>query len=250
MQAGEAPGLVQGSLPLCLSQRVGEHGGNEMYFDWGAPFRSLDLLASGLGVTLRVAVIAFGGAFALGTLTALMRRSHFWPLRALAAVYVESIRNTPVLLQIFVIFFGLPSVGIRLDAVTAGSIALAVNSGAYLAEIIRGGIQSISKGQVEAAASLGLTTGQIFGRIVFPQALRNIYPPVVNQFIMVLLGTSLLSAIAVPDLTGNALVVNSRTFRTVEVFTFVTLVYVAVTLLCSYLLGLLGRRLFPHHSGR
>jgi polar amino acid transport system permease protein len=221
-----------------------------MYFDWGAPFRNLDLLMAGLGVTLRVSLIAFAGAFLLGLITALVRRSRFWPFRMIAAVYVESIRNTPVLLQIFVIFFGLPSVGIRLDAITAGTIALAVNSGAYLAEIIRAGIQSISKGQLEAATSLGLSSSQIFARVIFPQALRNIYPPVVNQFVMVLLGSSLLSAIAVPDLTGNALVVNSRTFRTVETFTFVTLIYVGVTLLASFLLGLLGKRLFPQHTGR
>ena len=219
-------------------------------FDWGAPIRNLDLLIQGLAVTLQVATLSFVFAFALGLVGALARRSHFWPLRFVATVYVEVIRNTPVLLQIFVIFFGLPSVGIRFDAVTAGTIALSVNSGAYLTEIIRAGIQSISRGQVEAATALGLTPAQIFGRVVFPQALRNIYPPVVNQFIMVLLGSSLLSAIAVPDLTGNALVVNSRTYRTVEVFTFATLVYAALTLTASGLLNLLGRLLFPRATAR
>ena len=219
-------------------------------FDWGAPIRNLDLLMQGLVVTLQVATLSFVFAFALGLVGALARRSHFWPLRFVATVYVEVIRNTPVLLQIFVIFFGLPSVGIRFDAVTAGIIALSVNSGAYLTEIIRAGIQSISRGQIEAAIALGLTPAQIFGRVVFPQALRNIYPPVVNQFIMVLLGSSLLSAIAVPDLTGNALVVNSRTYRTVEVFTFVTLVYAALTLTASGLLNLLGRLLFPRVTAR
>ena len=219
-------------------------------FDWGAPIRNLDLLMQGLVVTLQVATLSFVFAFALGLVGALARRSHFWPLRFVATVYVEVIRNTPVLLQIFVIFFGLPSVGIRFDAVTAGIIALSVNSGAYLTEIIRAGIQSISRGQIEAAIALGLTPAQIFGRVVFPQALRNIYPPVVNQFIMVLLGSSLLSAIAVPDLTGNALVVNSRTYRTVEVFTFVTLVYAALTLTASGLLYLLGRLLFPRVTAR
>ncbi len=219
-------------------------------FDWGAPIRNLDLLMQGLVVTLQVATLSFVFAFALGLVGALARRSHFWPLRFVATVYVEVIRNTPVLLQIFVIFFGLPSVGIRFDAVTAGIIALSVNSGAYLTEIIRAGIQSISRGQIEAAIALGLTPAQIFGRVVFPQALRNIYPPVVNQFIMVLLGSSLLSAIAVPDLTGNALVVNSRTYRTVEVFTFVTLVYAGLTLTASGLLNLLGRLLFPRATAR
>lgn len=219
-------------------------------FDWGAPIRNLDLLMQGLVVTLQVATLSFVFAFALGLVGALARRSRIWPLRFVATVYVEVIRNTPVLLQIFVIFFGLPSVGIRFDAVTAGTIALSVNSSAYLTEIIRAGIQSISRGQVEAATALGLTPAQIFGRVVFPQALRNIYPPVVNQFIMVLLGSSLLSAIAVPDLTGNALVVNSRTYRTVEVFTFVTLVYAALTLTASGLLNLLGRLLFPRATAR
>lgn len=219
-------------------------------FDWGAPIRNLDLLMQGLAVTLQVTTLSFVFAFALGLVGALARRSRVWPLRFVATVYVEAIRNTPVLLQIFVIFFGLPSVGIRFDAVTAGIIALSVNSGAYLTEIIRAGIQSISRGQIEAATALGLSPAQIFGRVVFPQALRNIYPPVVNQFIMVLLGSSLLSAIAVPDLTGNALVVNSRTYRTVEVFSFVTLAYAALTLAASGLLNLLGRLLFPRATAR
>lgn len=221
-----------------------------MYFDWMAPFRNIDLLIEGLLVTLRVATLSFVIAFAIGVVAAVARRSSFWPVRVVASIYVEAIRNTPVLLQIFVIFFGLPSVGIRFNAVTAGIIALSVNSGAYLTEIIRAGIQSVSKGQLEAAASLGLSASQIFARVVFPQALRAIYPPVVNQLIMIILGSSLLSAIAVPDLTGNALVINSRTFRTIEVFTFVTLVYVGLTFLASTLLGLLGRRLFPRYSGR
>lgn len=221
-----------------------------VYFDWMAPLRNIDLLIDGLLVTLQVAALSFVIAFAIGTVAAVARRSSFWPLRVVAGIYVEVIRNTPVLLQIFVIFFGLPSVGIRFDAVTAGIIALSVNSGAYLTEIIRAGIQSVSKGQVEAAVSLGLSSSQIFGRVVFPQALRTIYPPVVNQLIMIILGSSLLSAIAVPDLTGNALVINSRTFRTIEVFTFVTFIYVGLTFLASTLLNLLGRRLFPRYTGR
>ena len=186
-----------------------------MVFDWGAPFRNYDLLLAGLGVTLRVSAIAFVCAFAIGLVVALARRSRFWWLRTVATVYVEVLRNTPVLLQIFVVFFGLPSVGIRWDAITSGTIALALNTGAYLAEIIRAGIQSISKGQIEAATSLGLSPSQVFQRVVFPQALRNIYPPVVNQVIMV------------------------------EVFTAVTLIYVALTATSSSLLHLLGRRLFP-----
>jgi len=221
-----------------------------MYFDWMAPFRNIDLLVDGLLITLRVSMLSFAMAFTIGVVAAVARRSSFWPVRLIAGIYVEAIRNTPVLLQIFVIFFGLPSVGIRFNAVTAGIIALSVNSGAYLTEIIRAGIQSVSKGQLEAAVSLGLSPSQIFGRVVFPQALRTIYPPVVNQLIMIILGSSLLSAIAVPDLTGNALVINSRTFRTIEVFTFVTLVYVGLTFLASTLLNLLGRRLFPRYSGR
>ena len=216
-----------------------------MSFDWGAPLRNVDTLLQGLVVTLQVSGLSFVIAFALGLVTALARRSTIWLLRLAATAYIEVIRNTPVLLQIFIVFFGLPSVGIRFDAITAGVIALSVNSGAYLAEIIRAGIQSISKGQIEAATALGLSPLQVFTRVVFPQALRNIYPPVTNQFIMIILGSSLLSAIAVPDLTGNALVVNSRTFRTVEVFSFVTLMYVALTLAASLLLNVLGRLLFP-----
>lgn len=216
-----------------------------MYFDWSAPLSNSGLLLQGLSVTLQVSIISFICAFVLGLLGALGRRSHLAPVRFLATAYVEAIRNTPVLLQIFVVYYGLPEIGLRFNGMTAGIVALSINSGAYLTEIIRAGIQSVSRGQVEAATALALSPGQTFRYIVFPQALRNIYPPVINQFIMILLGSSLLSAIAVSDLMGTAMIINSSTLRTVETFSVALVLYLILTNFASFVLGLFGRVLFP-----
>lgn len=221
-----------------------------MNFDWSAPLSNIGVLLQGVVVTLQVTIISFICAFILGLLGALGRRSRFVPVRFLATVYVEVIRNTPVLLQIFVVYFGLPAVGVRFNGLIAGIVALSINSGAYLAEIIRAGIQSIPRGQIEAASALALSPMQTFSRIIFPQALRNVYPAVVNQFIMILLGSSLLSAIAVPDLMGTAMVVNSNTLRTVETFTIVLVLYLVLTNCASIVLTIIGRVLFPAATPR
>jgi len=166
-------------------------------------------------------------------------------MRLIAATYVEIFRNTPALAQMFFIFFALPSFGIRLDAFTSGVVALALNIGAYMSETMRAGIQSVPSGQIEAAASLGLNGPQIFTRVVLPQALRNVYPAIVNLLVATILASSLLSTIGVPELTGTATVINSRTLRTFEVFAVVTVMYVVLTNVASSLLDLLGRFFFP-----
>ena len=143
-------------------------------------------------LTLQVTLLAFALATLLGLLTALASTSRVRLLRAIAGVYIEAIRNTPVLLQIFIVFFGLPSLGIGLNAYSAGVIALGVNVGAYLAEVFRAGIQSVPRGQLEAASILGLERSQIFVVVVLPQAARAVYPAIVNNLIQLLLGTSLL----------------------------------------------------------
>lgn len=161
-------------------------------------------------LTLQITLLSFVLALALGLIAALAGMSPSAIVRFIARAYVEAIRNTPVLLQIFIVFFGLPSMGIALDAYWAGVIALGVNVGAYLSEVFRAGMQSVPRGQIEAAGILGLERGQIFKEIVLPQAARAVYPAIVNYLIQLLLGTSLLSAIALPELTGTATVINSR----------------------------------------
>ncbi|MFL9963656.1 amino acid ABC transporter permease [Paraburkholderia sediminicola] len=195
-------------------------------------------------LTLQVTLLAFVLAMLLGLLTALASSSRVGLLRAIARVYVEAIRNTPVLLQIFIVFFGLPSLGITLNAYTAGVIALGVNVGAYLAEVFRAGIQSVPRGQLEAASILGLERSQIFIEVVLPQAARAVYPAIVNNLIQLLLGTSLLSAIALPELSGTATVINARTLLYIQTFSITLIAYLFLSNLLSWLAGQIGVRVF------
>ena len=183
-------------------------------------------------------------AVALGLLAALAKASAVAPLRWLSHCYVEFIRNTPVLLQIFIIFFGLPSLGITMSAFTAGVLALGINVGAYLSETFRAGIQSVPKGQLEAAWILGISRRQVFLSVVLPQAARAVWPAIINNLIQLLLGTSLLSAIALPELTGTATVINARTLLYIQTFSVVALVYLLLSNLFSWLGNMVGSRLF------
>ncbi|MGF6597959.1 polar amino acid transport system permease protein [Paraburkholderia sp. GAS448] len=195
-------------------------------------------------LTLQVTLLAFVLAMLLGLLTALASSSRVGLLQAIARMYVEAIRNTPVLLQIFIVFFGLPSLGITLNAYTAGVIALGVNVGAYLAEVFRAGIQSVPRGQLEAASILGLERSQIFIEVVLPQAARAVYPAIVNNLIQLLLGTSLLSAIALPELSGTATVINARTLLYIQTFSITLIAYLFLSNLLSWLAGQIGVRVF------
>jgi polar amino acid transport system permease protein len=195
-------------------------------------------------LTLQVTLLSFVLAIVLGLVAALASLSPLGAVRFLARAYVEIIRNTPVLLQIFIVFFGLPSAGIALDAYWAGVIALGLNVGAYLSEVFRAGIQSVPRGQLEAAAILGLERAQIMSEIVLPQAARAVYPAIVNYLIQLLLGTSLLSAIALPELTGTATVINSRTLLYVQTFAVVLVAYLVLSNVLSWLASRLGARLF------
>ncbi|RFU45962.1 amino acid ABC transporter permease [Paraburkholderia sp. DHOC27] len=195
-------------------------------------------------LTLQITLLSFVLAMALGLITALASASRSRALRTLASIYIEAIRNTPVLLQIFIVFFGLPSLGITLNAYTAGVIALGVNVGAYLAEVFRAGIQSVPRGQLEAASILGLSRQQIFVEVVLPQAARAVYPAIVNNLIQLLLGTSLLSAIALPELSGTATVINARTLLYIQTFAITLVAYLVLSNLLSWVAGLIGARVF------
>jgi polar amino acid transport system permease protein len=195
-------------------------------------------------LTLQVTLLAFALAMTLGMLTALAGSSRVAALRWIASVYIEAIRNTPVLLQIFIVFFGLPTLGITLDAYTAGVIALGVNVGAYLAEVFRAGIQSVPRGQLEAASILGMERSQIFIDVVLPQAARAVYPAIVNNLIQLLLGTSLLSAIALPELSGTATVINARTLLYVQTFTITLIIYLLLSNGLSWIAAHIGARIF------
>jgi polar amino acid transport system permease protein len=195
-------------------------------------------------LALRITVLGFLLAFALAMIAALARNSGLRILRILGACYVEAIRNTPVLLQIFIVYFAMPSFGIRLSAVAAGTIALGINVGAYLTEVVRAGIASVGAGQLEAAQVLGLSKIHVFIYVVAPQALRNVYPALVNNLVQVLLGTSLLSTIAVPEITGVATVINARTLLFVQVFGIAVALYLVLSYGLSAVAAVIGRFAF------
>lgn len=215
-----------------------------MSYQWLTLWSYGETFLTAAWLTLQVTLLAFMLAVALGLLAALAKASALAPLRWLSHCYVEFIRNTPVLLQIFIIFFGLPSLGVTMSAFTAGVLALGINVGAYLSEIFRAGIQSVPKGQLEAAWILGIPRRQLFLSVVLPQATRAVWPAIINNLIQLLLGTSLLSAIALPELTGTATVINARTLLYIQTFSVVTVVYLLLSNLFAWLGNLAGRRMF------
>ena len=166
---------------------------------------SLPYLISGSLITVRIWAISIALGVVLGLVTCLMRISPFRPLRAVAWVYIWIIRGTPMLVQAMVVYFGIPQVtGLRLTPFTAGIITLCLNAGAYLAEIFRSGIQAVPKGQSGAARSLGLGAGRTMAKIVLPQAFKIAIPPMVNQFIITLKDTSILTVIGLPEIMNEA----------------------------------------------
>jgi len=205
--------------------------------------RNLPLLLEGLDLTIRIAVGATVLGILLGLLTAVLRMSPVRPIRWAATTYIEAIRNTPALVQVFLVYYGLGQLGLRLPALAAIILALGVNNGAYLAEIFRGGIQSVRKGQLEAAAALALPARTTFLGVVLPQAIRSIWPALTNQTIQIVLATSLAAIIGMPELINQAMYLNSRTFRTNELLLTVTILYAGLTLLVSIASRLVANRL-------
>lgn len=198
-----------------------------------------DLLAGAL-LTLNVSLVAIALGFLLGVLCAVARAIGPKPLGAIVGGYVEVIRNTPFLVQLFIVFFGLPAVGIRLSALEAGIIAMVINLGAYSAEILRAGIDSIHRLQLEASAAMGMTKWQTMRHVVLPPAIENVYPALTSQFILMMLASSLLSAIALNELTGQATTLEALTFRSFEIYLVVALLYIALTLLFKALFRAIG----------
>jgi polar amino acid transport system permease protein len=199
-------------------------------FNFRDVFNNIDLLLVGMGYTLQLSFATMVVGLVIGVAMALVRTWGPLPLRWLAASYVEVIRNTPLLVQLFIIFFGLPSLGLRLTAEQAAVIALSVNLGAYATEIVRAGIEAIHKSQVEAGLSLGMSRLQVFRYVVLFPALRVIYPALASQFILLMLATSIVSLIAAEDLFHMAAFLESRTFRSFEIYLVVTGLYLVMAL--------------------
>ena len=199
-------------------------------FQFRDVFTAWEFLFEGILVTLWLSGVTMAVGFVLGTLFA--AASVYGPrwLRVAVAAYVEVIRNTPLLVQLFLVFFGLPSLGLRFDAITASVVALTINLTAYTAEIVRAGLEAIPKSQVEAGHALGLTPVQIFRYVVLFPALKIIYPALASQFILLMLATSIVSQISAPDLFHAASIIQSRTFRDFEVYAVVAAIYLGLAL--------------------
>ncbi|MFC5396738.1 polar amino acid transport system permease protein [Bosea sp. CRIB-10] len=204
-----------------------------------------DLLWGCLG-TLGLALAGMVLALVIGIGGVVLRDSPYRGLRWLVISFVELIRNTPFLVQIYFIFFALPLAGIRLDPTPTAIIALGVNGGAYAIEIIRGGVQSISKGQIEAGLALGLHKGQVFRLVVLKPALRAIFPSLTSQFILLTLTTSIASAISAYELTSVAQNIENNTFRSFEVYGVVTLLYLAMSWLMMRMFAQITARHFSY----
>ncbi len=211
--------------------------------DFGLIRESLPFLLQGAWVTLRITALSLLFGILLGTLVALARMSPIRWLSGLTLGYIELLRGTPLLVQIFLIFFGIPQLTQQqINEFVAGVIAFSINSSAYVAEILRAGIQSIPKGQREAALSLGFSPTQTLRYIILPQAFTRVIPPLVNEGITLLKNSSLLSAIAVVELTRAGQLISARTFKPFEMYLAVSLIYLVMTLALSFVARQLERR--------
>ena len=205
--------------------------------------RAFPLLLDALVMTLFLGVTAFVVGCVIGLLVALARLFGSRPLRVLAVAYVSVVRGTPLLVQLLLIYFGLPQFGIILEPVPAAVIALSLHAGAYLSENFRAGILAVDKGQWEAAYSLGMPFAKAFRRVALPQAARIATPPVGSRFIALIKDTSLASVVTVVELTSVAESIGSSTFRYLEMFVMVAVVYWLVNSLLSVGQEILERRM-------
>lgn len=206
-------------------------------------------LPSLLTACLGTFVLALGGmvlATVIGIGGVILRDSRFAPVRWLVKSFVELIRNTPFLVQIYFIYFALPLAGVRIDPTPTAIIALGINGGAYAIEIIRGGVQSISRGQIEAGLALGLHKAQVFRLIVLKPALRAIFPSLTSQFVLLTLTTSIASAISAYELTSVAQRIESDSFRSFEVFGTITLFYLVISWAMMRFFDLISARYFSY----
>ncbi|MCV7286918.1 amino acid ABC transporter permease [Mycolicibacterium wolinskyi] len=205
----------------------------QLYYGDLIPY--LPALLKGLAVSIGVSLVAaiVGGAF--GILLYAGRTSQVSVFRAASSAYIEIIRNTPLLLQLYLVYFALPQAGVNLDPVAAGILALSINNAAYMAEIYRAGFQSVPAGLREAGAALGLSPRDTFWRVLFPPAMRNVLPAITNQTILLFLASSITSVVSLPDLMHVMMGITSTTFRTIEAFTVGGLLYFAVAFLIASL---------------
>ena len=214
-----------------------------MSFDFSLIWNSLPLLLAGAGVTIEITAIAVGLGFIFGLITSVCRLSGVKILQVIAVCYVNIIRGTPMLVQIFLIYFALPMViGERINPLVAAVAACSINSGAYVSEIFRAGIQSVDKGQMEAGRSLGLSWMQTMRYVILPQAFKHVIPPLGNEFISMTKETSLVSVIGFEELTRRGQLIIAKTYGSFEIWLTVAAIYLVMTLTIARLVSYLERR--------
>ncbi|MBZ9655950.1 amino acid ABC transporter permease [Phyllobacterium lublinensis] len=210
--------------------------------DFGWLNGAIGMIARGAAMTIFLITVTTIAGIILSIFGAAAKRSRYPILRKAIGAYVELIRNTPFLVQLFFIFFGLPRFGIRLDPVVAAMLAMTLNMTAYTTEIVGAGLDAVPNGQREAAAALGLPSWLVFIKIVLPQALKVIFPALTSQIIIMMLESSVVSQIAVRELTYEADMLQARTFRAFETYFVVTIVYLGLSIGLRRLLFATGRR--------
>lgn len=216
-------------------------------FDMAYEYRNLFL--SGLKYTLLLAVLGVFFGFVLGIMVSLLRMSKWRILRFIATAWVEFLRGTPMLVQLFLIHYGLTELGLEFTPIQSGAITLTINSSAYLAEIFRAGIQGVDRGQVEAARSLGMKQGMTLRYIVLPQAIKNVLPAIGNEFITIIKESSIVSMIGVADLFFQAKTITTITYEGLTPYVIIAIMYFVLTFTLSKLLGILERRLNTDDRG-
>ena len=217
-------------------------------FDFAAVLAQGDLLLKGALFTLELTLIGTVVGVAVGILGAVVRAWQLRPFNWLFGVYVELIRNTPFIVQLFFIFFGLPALGLRMTEWQAALLAMVINLGAYSTAIIRAGIQAIPRGQLEAASALALSRAETFRHVILRPALARVWPALSSQIVIVMLGSAVCSQIATEELSFAANFIQSRNFRAFETYLLTTLVYLLMAIAVRQFLNLLGRRLITRRG--
>ncbi|HHV69550.1 amino acid ABC transporter permease [Brucella intermedia] len=217
-------------------------------FDMGPVLAAWPALLNGAIQTLKISSISMVLGLALGIVFMLLRMSSVRVISLTAFGYIELIRNTPFLVQLFFIFFGMPSLGVTLSAEQAAILAMTLNCAAYAAEIVRGGVESIKAGQIEAGKALGLHTIDIYRFIIFRPAIRAVYPALCSQFILMMLNSSLVASISAEELTYVGQMIDSETFRSFEIYFVLGVIYLALSQFFSIVLQIIGRTYFSYPS--
>jgi polar amino acid transport system permease protein len=217
-------------------------------FDFLAVADYTPVLLKGLAVTVELIAVGAVAGVAVGIACAWARTQGPRWTRPPVTAYVELVRNTPFLIQLFFIFFGLPSIGVRLDEMQAACLAMAINLGAYSTEIIRAGIAATPQGQYEAGLSLAMTRMQVFRHVVLIPALARIWPALSSQIVIVMLGSAVCSQIAAEDLSFAANFIQSRNFRPFEIYIVTTVIYLLLAIALRQLLRVTGRRIFGRQA--